>query len=281
MNTKHDLVAQLISEQLLHEGLFDRARDALASLFSRVVPKGTAEKLQSSVKPLSADSPPNDVVQIVQALKLAGPKVGERVQMDDVLRQAAQLSKSAEQEAEQALEADAQEASEKTENTKHLVPLSEAGLTSAIGVGLAVLSGVPMLFGFLAKASKRVGAERLSAFFDKVYHVTHHAEERVVDTVIPDKLSYIVYAYLWKRGIKLSDKLVEFPAYKTGEGGAKKKVKSTIYSALLIYLAWSGLKAAAHAGVSLLGAAEGAATAVKGTEIARAGISLAQAASSA
>ena len=50
---------------------------------------------------------------------------------------------------------------------------------------------------------------------------------------------------------------------------AIKKVKNLIYKAILIYFAWDGIKGVLHAGASLIGFIEGAATTVKGIELAK------------
>jgi hypothetical protein len=126
-----------------------------------------------------------------------------------------------------------------------------------------------MVFKGLTKLAKVLGATKTVQVFEKAYSIAHHFEQKTIDLVVPDKLSYAIYKLLWKRGIKLSEHQLEFLDFQLGKEHAMARTQGLIYKALLIYFAWNGLQGVLHAGASLLGFVEGTATTVKGIELAR------------
>jgi hypothetical protein len=149
------------------------------------------------------------------------------------------------------------------------------GIISGIGVGLALLGGIPMLFKGLHKLASVMGAHRLAEVFKKAEKIAHHFERDVIDLVIPDKLSYFIYKHLktnFKHFSTLSKKkmltLEEFQL-NSDHSGAMRKVQTGIFKTVLIAFALAGFVGALKAGASLLGAVEGGATTVKGVELAQ------------
>lgn len=147
-------------------------------------------------------------------------------------------------------------------------------MISATGVALGMMGGLPMLFSGLRKLASWIKAESIAKIFEKAYHITHTLEKKTIDFIIPFKLGYSVYKGLWNIGIKYTKgnkPLSEDEAKNTEEGKkAMAKVENLVYKVLLVFFAWDGIKGALHAGASLLGFVEGAASAVKGVEIASA-----------
>ena len=92
-------------------------------------------------------------------------------------------------------------------------------------------------------------------------------EHKVVDVVIPDALSFVLYRKAYAAGFRSSRELLEFDDYRNSK--AREKTEIAMYSLLLIYFAWHGILGAMHYGASLLGSAEATASAIKGIEIVR------------
>lgn len=147
------------------------------------------------------------------------------------------------------------------------------GVTSAVGISLAVMGGLPLLFKGLHKLALKLGAPKSAELFEKAEHVTHHFEQKVVDFAMPFKLAYSVYLGLWKLGIKLTsgDEPLNELEIKAEDEGKKAiaQCKGLVYKTLLIYFAFQGLAGALKAGASMLGFVEGTATTIKGIELAR------------
>ena len=151
--------------------------------------------------------------------------------------------------------------------------INEFGVTAVAGVSLAIVGGLPMLFKGLKKLAKILNAEKAAELFDKAEHITHAIEEKVIDYIVPDKLSYQIYKALNARGfhVSKSTELMSYDDYvKNADGSdARKKTDGLVYKAMLIYFAFNGLIGVLKAGASLLGFVEGGATAVKGIELAK------------
>jgi len=142
------------------------------------------------------------------------------------------------------------------------------GITTVLGTFLAAMGAVPMVLGGLAKLAKLLKAEKTAKHLEHAEHVAHAFENKVIDTVIPDLLAYAIYKYLTSKGIPISaEKIADANAFKASK--AKATTKGIVYKCLLIYFAYNGLVGAFKAGVSLLGFVEGAATTVKGIELAK------------
>lgn len=162
--------------------------------------------------------------------------------------------------------------------------LNEFTVGSAVGIGLAVLGGLPMLFSLLKKIATLVKANKLAHLFEKAEHVTHSFEIKTINAVVPNRLSYVAYKAMHKRGLKFTNektKLLSYDEYiyDADDSDAMHRVNGLIYKALLIYFAINGITGVLHAGASLLGVVEGAATTVKGVELARGAMEIAALAS--
>lgn len=147
----------------------------------------------------------------------------------------------------------------------------DESVTGLIGIGLAVMGGLPLLFKGLAKLAHALGASNTADLMEKAEHVAHAFEQKTIDVVMPDGLAFAVYSILWKKGIKLSNDELDKNAFVTDldKSGAMQKTKNLVYKAILIYFAVDGLMGALKAGASLLGFVEGAATSIKGVELAQ------------
>lgn len=141
------------------------------------------------------------------------------------------------------------------------------GVSAALGVGLAIMGGLPLMFKGLGKLATALGATQTAEVMHKAEHVTHAFEQKTIDFVMPDALAYAVYKILQKNGLKITDTVLSNEDFKKSD--AMPKVKNLIYKAVLIYFAINGVVGAMKAGISLLGFVEGTATTVKGIELAK------------
>ena len=147
------------------------------------------------------------------------------------------------------------------------------GVSAVLGIGLAIMGGLPMLFKGLHKLAGVLGAENAAKLFEKAEHITHSFEQKTIDFIVPDKLSYVFYSILTKQGLKISNanEMLTFEEFQVNadKSEAMKKTQGIIYKILLIYFAINGIRGVLHAGASLLGFVEGTASSVKGIELAR------------
>lgn len=294
---------ELRYDQALREGIWDDVKDGakklIAAVSSRIGSLDVLGRVKSQLAKMS--EMPKETTDVVGALKTAMAETGEQIELDETLRAAKELGKVTTQAASDMLAADLEGpvhekmARLQNEGTYHVglldvlhetafehdsaKRLDEVGIVGGIGFALAVLGGMPILLKGMQKLAKLVGATKTADLLHKAEQVAHHVEEKVVDFIVPDVLSYAVYTALWKKGFKVEAKKLRRQLnreeYSTGLDGVKKKVETVLYSALLVFFAWNGLKAAFHAGAGLLGFAEGSATVVKGIEIGRAGVHIA------
>jgi len=286
--------AEIRRRQALDEGVFDDVRAGIQKLSAYVTKQfgSVAQKWASAIgqRLQALATMPDDLKTVFSAIKAGMQQTGESLPMNDALKQAKELGKLGKDQAlaqvEQDLEGPVREkaaaANEGLYTRTLYATLAETELppagsrldesltvTSVLGVGLAVMGGLPLVFKGLHKLARVLGAERASKMFEHAYHVTHHFEEKVIDLVVPDKLSYFVYSFLWKKGMRLSKDHLEFMDFQLGKEGAMKRAQGLIFKVVLIYFAWSGLQGVLHAGASMLGFVEGTATTVKGIELAR------------
>jgi len=148
-------------------------------------------------------------------------------------------------------------------------PLNEAlGVTTVVGLVLGIMGGIPLLLKGLYKFSKFLGLEKTSHAIEHAYHVAHKIEEKGIDIIIPDRLSYVIYKKAWAKGFKTSKTFLEFADYSQNKQHAKQKVESLIYKLLLVYFAAEGISGLLHSTSAALATAEGAASTVKAVEIA-------------
>lgn len=144
--------------------------------------------------------------------------------------------------------------------------LNELGVTGVVGLGLGVVGGVPLLIKGLYKLAGFFKLTKTADFLKKAYNVAHHIEEKVVDYIIPDRLSYIVYKQ-WYSAVVKQDRqaIMSFEDYRNSK--VRKQVERKVYIVLLLPFLVHGIHGMAHAGLNMLGAAEGAASTVKAVEI--------------
>lgn len=287
---------ELLYSKALNEGIWDDVKSGTKKLVSAVTSRISAASVGKINKALQqAQEMPKEVKTVMDAIKHGMQETGESVKLDDTLQKAKELGKISHQSAGEMLSNDlegpvhAKAKTLQTENIDRMIKefddnfsnqnrIDELGIVSGVGMFLAVLGGIPIALKGLSKLASFLGAKQTSELLHKAEHVMHSLEEKVIDKIVPDVLSYAVYTFLWSKGFRMqSDKKRQLnrEEYSNNLGDAKKKIETLMYSALLIFFAWNGIKAALHAGASLLGFAEGTATAVKSLEIGRAAVHIA------
>ena len=296
---------ELIEQYMIQEGLWDDVKSGAKKLVSTVTKpfkKGAAtwaKQITEYIEKLS--DMPEDAKLIMQALKKGMQETGESFKMTPELLEAKKFSavaanapdlleqdfKDGVHDKMKSLGGDKKNESVFIQNIVNVLNVEcyikttkqrlneDFGIISGIGVGLALLGGIPMLFKGLHKLASVMGAHRLAEVFKKAEKIAHHFERDVIDLVIPDKLSYFIYKHLktnFKHFSTLSKKkmltLEEFQL-NSDHSGAMRKVQTGIFKTVLIAFALAGFVGALKAGASLLGAVEGGATTVKGVELAQ------------
>jgi hypothetical protein len=221
--------------------------------------------------------PADKTIQIAQQLPESGKAAIAEVQGEQQAVQgaASQINQQAQSQAQEAYVVYATELLEETSRqyeTSNKQYLSESGLLKEIdpfgvvGLGLGAIGGLPMLVKGLYKFAKFLKLTQTAALLEKVHHVLHQVEEKAIDYIVPDKLSYMWY----KKKYGITRAVGQAPALPYEEykkSAVRKKVEKQIYVILLIPFLLSGITAVSHAGASLIGAAEGTATTVKAVEI--------------
>lgn len=282
---------ELVLHYQLQEGIWDDTKDGAKKLSAFVSKKFKNIAIQWAKKIVELLSGfekgiPDDVKKVFNVIKDAMKETGEKFELSEDLLAAKEFgqltSKSALALVQQDLEGPVhQKALKATTNENFTIEvcnilsedqqrLNEVGITAALGVGLAIMSGLPMLFKGLHKLALYLGAEKSAELFEKAEHITHSFEKKTIDFIVPFKLTYAVYNGLWKLGIKLSSEHLNELELKGDDEGKKaiSKVNSLIYKTILIYFAFNGLVGVLKAGASLLGFVEGTATTIKGIELA-------------
>ena len=300
MNINERRLKKIVAEEVvlwtLKEGMWDDVKDGVAKLrrfvsnrFKQAV-AGWSSAVQEKLQ--NASTVPDDVTMIISALKHGMQETGESVKLDDSLQAAKELGNMGTNGALAAVQADlagpvhdfaaAQKGSPKQESvyyasvysimvegqsTSRDKQLNEAGVVTALGLALGLMGGLPLLFKGLAKLAHVLHAEKTAQLLEKAEHVVHAFEKGVLNVTIPDRLAYVVYKFLHNKGFKLGNgDLLRREQFKNSEHS--QKTKGLIYKALLVYFAFNGIIGAMKAGVSMFGFVEGAATTVKGIEIA-------------
>lgn len=291
-----DKLRKIINEELvlyysLNEGMWDDARDGvkkLSAIVSKKFKTVAASWAKSIVESLSKfeGGIPDDVKKIFGVIKDVMQSTGEKFQLSEELIAAKKFGQISNAFAlslvQQDLEGPVHEKAVKV--NEHFVndvqdlliessdnkQLNEVGVTAVLGVGLAIMGGLPMLFKGLHKLALYLGAEKSAELFEKAEHVTHSFEKKTINFAVPYKLTYAVYEGLWKLGIKLTNTHLNELELKAEDEGKKAILKTNdlIYKVILIYFAFNGISGVLKAGASMLGFVEGAATTVKGIELA-------------
>lgn len=293
---------ELVEQYMIQEGLWDDVKSGVKKLSDFVtrqfkqVAASWAKTITQALGKLGEI--PDAAKQILQVLKQAMAQTGESFKLDAGLQAAQELGKLGSDGALAVVQRDLEgpvhekaKAAEVKGEGKYLPSIyavlnersylqvprerlnEDLGVTSVLGIALAVMGGLPMLFKGLTKLAEVLGAHGAAQLFEKAEKVTHHFEQKVVDFTMPFKLAYMVYLGLWKMGIKLTKgdeplNEIEIKAEKDGVE-AIKKAKGLVYKTLLIYFALQGIAGVLKAGASLLGFVEGTATTIKGVELAR------------
>lgn len=290
---------ELLYRAILEEGIWDDvksgARKLMGSVTKQITGSGLVDKAKEAMG--SVGQFPKEVNVIMQAVKKAMAETGEEIKLDDTLKAAKEIGQLTSDKMGSLLSSDLKgpvhnkAASLQNEWKSGIEPvlnelsvgfneinykkqnLQEGGVLGILGLSLAGFGGIMFALSGLEKLANYIGAESVGKVLHKVHHVLHSAEEKAIGFLVPNTISFIVYNTLRKRGFKAQSKLkraLTREEYDQDVGGAKTKTEKLIYAAFLIFLAWNGVKAALHAGVSMLGFAEGTATVIKGAEIGQA-----------
>ncbi len=285
---------ELERKYLIEEGLWDDVKDGVKKLSSYVSEKFKsivsewANTIGEKIEELSKE--PKDLKLVMSAIKQGMSESGESLPLDDTLKMAKSLKKedalaAVQEDFEGPVKTTAKkmqtgkavgEAYSILSTNKYIYQqgvLSEMGPETLLGFGLAIVGGLPLLFSGLIKLAKLLNAHKVMELFKKAEHLAHAFEEKVVDYLVPDMLSYQIYKFLNGKGYYVSKnkKLLSYDDYKSDvdKSNARKKTDGLVYKALLIYFAINGLIGVLKAGASLLGFVEGGATAIKGVELVR------------
>jgi len=155
-----------------------------------------------------------------------------------------------------------------------------------VGMGLALIGGIPMLLKGMYKVAGFFRLKKISSVLEKAYKAAHHFEESFVSFVVPDAVSYRIYTMykeatrpqevanfkVWEadpesgvgKTIKKSDRILTKEEYKTSK--EKKKLEKGLYVIMLTPWLINGLFALKHFVSNMISWAEAGATAVKGAE---------------
>jgi hypothetical protein len=289
----------MILHVLMQEGLWDdvkvgakRLRQAVNQKFGSVI-----KKWMAALKKLS-DVDGGEVKQGFSVLKQAMSESGESFAMDETLKSAkrlASLGKAGHAEiVQQELAGPVHDLAAKLEQRtqaegRYLAGLydllvteapddedllREFGVTAAVGLTLGSFGGAHLLFQGLAKLAGFLKMKKTQEVFTHWAHALHSLEEKVLGKVVPDKLAYAFYrmgrgaAARFLPFIDLKNKEpLDFEGFRSDQK-LMMNVKHAMYKLLLTYLLVNGIAGAVQAGASVLGVAEGAASTVKGVEIA-------------
>jgi len=300
---------ELTRQYIVQEGLTDDAKQGIIKLTKAVKDKikGKAKELAAKISEAMAafKKMPNELKSLVDAIKKGMKESGESIKLDDTLKDAKQFGstdfkKVAEEDFENLKSNAANLSNVKTESLLKLNSLllvegldSEKSLLNEsiigiVGMGLAGMGFLPMLFKALSKVATWLKLPKIASAMEKAEHFFHKIEEDVIDFIVPDKFSYKVYLALqdtpFSSGLKLSagDDIVSFEDYTSDKAMAyekpgkenehprsvRSKVDGLIYKGLLIFFLYEGIQGVLHSGASMLGILEGSASAVKGVELA-------------
>jgi len=277
---------ELFRSYLIEEGLWDDVKGGVKKLSAKVTAKfkslatDWASVIKEKIDELG--NLPEETALIISAVKSATKETGESIPMDAALSAAKELGKIdalsvAESDLSGPIHDEAAALSEayvvlnNKGYTQRKEQLNEFGIVTAAGIGLALIGGLPLVFKGLKKLAAALNAQKTAELFEKAYVVTHALEQKTIDYVVPDMLSYQVYKLLNEKGFHVTGEqtLLSYEDYKSDADatGARKKTDDLIYKAILIAFAINGLIGVLKAGASMLGFVEGAATAVKGVEV--------------
>lgn len=277
---------------IIQEGLWDGLRDGVKKLSDWVTKQfsslaaGWVQQIETKVGESSQAK--QEATEIWNALQQGMKETGETFKLDKTLAAAKSLGQQGEsavglvdQDMSSGVKDKVEQENVKQEG-KYLPGVylalkedistpqkltEDFGVSAALGVGLAIMGGLPLMFKGLAKLAHALGANETAKMMEKAEHVTHAFEQKTIDFVMPDALAYSVYKILQKNGLKITDTVLSNQDFKKSD--AMPKVKNLIYKAVLIYFAINGVVGAMKAGISLLGFVEGTATTVKGIELAK------------
>lgn len=302
IKTKEIIQQELYYRSILEEGLWDDVKIGTKKLIQNTAKNAVTKGLLPKAKTVidSMTTLPKNVQFVIDALKVGMKETGDSITLDSNLQLAKQIGQLNHQKMGDILVDDLKgpvkdkAAALQNEswikgvtpillelnvslneiiNSKKQTKLNESGILGIFGMSLAGFGAINLVLKGLAKLANYMGAKKTAAVLNKIHHMLHSFEEKVISKIVPDRLSFVVYKVMKKRGFSAQNKVkraLTQEEYNENYLGVKTKVEKIIYSAFLLFLAFNGIKAAVHAGYSLLGVAEGSASVVKGIEIGQA-----------
>lgn len=299
MSTEDEYVRNIVRQEafyreILDEGLWSDVKSGAKRLINAVTKSIDTSLFAKAKEALaSLDSLPNEAKEIVDITRSAMNKTGEKIPLTESLKLAKEVGSLTTQSVGEMLASDLKgpihsKAKElQSESVGHALVelkvslnelqnnknLNEGGILGILGLSLAGFGGLLFLLTGLEKLARFLGADKIASVIHKVHHVLHVIEEKTIDLIIPDRLSYVVYRAIRKRGFTAQSSVnreLSFDEYSSDFEGVRKKTEKLVYAAFLLFLAWNGITAAVNAGISLLGFAEGTASVIKGVEIGQA-----------
>jgi hypothetical protein len=208
---------ELQRKYLIEEGLWDDVKDGVKKLSNYVSEKFKsaanewANTISEKIEALT--NKPEELDLVMSAIKQGVAASGDSIVLNDILKMAKELSKESALDVVQSdLEGPVKDKAKKlqtgaalgeaysilttNEYINHQKILRETGIEMIAGFGLAIVGGLPLLFKGLFKLANFLNAPKAAALFKKAEHVTHAIEEKVIDYIVPDALSYQIYKFL-------------------------------------------------------------------------------------
>lgn len=288
---EHEIMIQsIVQENLWNDGsaAAEKLKKIIAKKFGNQIKKWYDElKKLTSIKSDTEDHG-------FSVLKAAMQKSGESFVLDDRLKLAKQLNSLGSKGYESTVSSELQGVNKTLSNesasykaglydvlvteqpaVKSQRNLNEDfGVTAALGLALGSFGGAHLIFKGLAALAGYLKMTKTQKLFSHWAHVLHDVESKTLNKVVPDKLAYVFYRMGRGAAAKFlpfvdlkNKKPIAFAEFKS-DSKLKMNVKQAMYKLLLSYLLVHGIVGALKAGMSVLGVAEGAASTVKGVEIA-------------
>jgi hypothetical protein len=279
-----------VSRGMLEEGLADTLKGTVVK-----AARALSQKIDQKISQLrDRETAAEDLTDIVldaeggSAVVTAINKVGSRFKdaSEDLADTDPELPDAAAQKNESALKSAASMLTSLGRDPSRTARINEVSGFEVVGLGLALVGGIPMLLKGLYKVAKLLKMEGAAGRLEKMYHAAHHFEEGFVNFVVPDKISYAIYTKyhevknpqrvanykVWaaepeselSRGIDVKQRILSPEEYKGSD--EKRKLEKGLYIVMLTPWLINGLLALKHFVGNVISWAEAGATAVKGLE---------------
>ena len=285
-----EYVRAAISHGVLEEGLADTLRGTLVS-----AARALSQKIDQKISQLRAREESAEVLtdivldaeggtSVISAINKAGSRFKDAA--EGLASVETELPEAVEQRNESALRSSVSILSGLNRNMGMPRRIDEVSGFEVVGLGLALVGGIPMLLKGLYRVAKLLKMKGAAGRLEKMYHSAHHFEEGFVNFVVPDKISYAIYTKyhevknpqrvanykVWaaepdselSKKISVKQRILSPEEYKVSD--EKKKLEKGLYVVMLTPWLINGLLALKHFVGNVISWAEAGATAVKGLE---------------